>query len=83
MYSVQCTAPKATSQPQQESAWGSFLVCHVLYSVKKIQFRKGRSETGVSMGHKSNAVGEDGEGEKSIPLKPLKVILIQYCRTPY
>ena len=29
------------------------------------------------MGHKSNEVGEGGEGEKSIPLMPLKVDLIQ------
>ena len=62
------------------SAWESFLVCHMLYI--KNPFQKGSiwnsdSETWTSMGHKSNEVGEGGEGEKSIPLMPLKVDLIQ------
>ena len=55
------------------------IVGHMLYI--KNPFQKGSiwnsdSETWISMGHKSNGVGEEGEGEKSIPLMPLKVDLI-------
>ena len=40
--------------------------------------QKSNSESDVwdEMGHKSDAVEEDGDGEKSIPLLPLRVIFI-------
>ena len=40
--------------------------------------QKNNSESDVweVMGHKSDAVEEDGDGEKSIPLLPLRVIII-------
>ena len=35
------------------------------------------------MGHKSNGVGEDEEGDKSIPLLPLRVYIDRISGLPY
>ena len=35
------------------------------------------------MGHKSNDVGEDEEGDKSIPLLPLRVYIDRISGLPY